>query len=359
MAVKATCLVGLGVRARQSHAAVFDMRSGEIGVSGLLGIAERAVLPFLECLEAELLVVYEVGLTGFGLARAGRERGIDVRVVAPGSIPKGSGERVKTDRRDAIRLVRLLSAGELSFAFVATVEDEQFRDVVRCIDDIRGDLMRARHRLGKFLLRRGERFAGSAGAWTTTHIAWLRALRFADACSQATFVDYLAAVEFLLGRRQTLLATLGEQVPGERARPGNRPAAVLLWDRHAIRRRDRLLRAVPQAKPAIRISRDRALRAHLRHPPAAGIDHQSQTTPRAPAAGQGRAPLPLPTPHRAGARPPPERTGPTHHRDRVARPTPPASALPAPPKPATQAHQRRHDRSRARTRRVAVRGRHA
>ena len=109
------------------------------------------MLPFLERLEAEVLVVYEAGPTGFGLVRAGRELGIDVRVVAPGSIPKGSGDRVKTDRRDAIRLVRLLSAGELSFAFVATVEDEQFRDMVRCIDDIRGDLMRARHRLGKFL----------------------------------------------------------------------------------------------------------------------------------------------------------------------------------------------------------------
>jgi transposase len=213
MAVKATCLVGLDVHARQSHAAVLGMRTGEIGVSRLLGTPEQAVLPFLERLEAEVLAVYEAGPTGFGLARAGRERGIDVRVVAPGSIPKGSGDRVKTDRRDAIRLVRLLAAGELSFAFVSTVEDEQFRDMVRCIDDIRGDLMRARHRLGKFLLRRGERFAGSAGAWTTTHMAWLRALRFADACSHATFVDYLAAVEFLLGRRQTLLATLEEQVP--------------------------------------------------------------------------------------------------------------------------------------------------
>ena len=68
--------------------------------------------------------VYEAGPTGFGLARAARERGIDVRVAAPGSIPKGPGDRVKTDRRDAIRLARLLAAGELSFAFVPSVADE-------------------------------------------------------------------------------------------------------------------------------------------------------------------------------------------------------------------------------------------
>jgi transposase len=95
------------------------------------------------------------------LARTARERGVEVRVVAPGSIPKGSGDRVKTDRRDAIRLARLLAAGELSFAFVPSVEDEHFRDLVRAIEDVRGDLMRARHRLGKFLLRRGGTLPGA------------------------------------------------------------------------------------------------------------------------------------------------------------------------------------------------------
>jgi transposase len=212
MTAKATRLVGLDVHARQTHAAILHLESGELAVSKLQG-PPLEVVGVLERLGAGVVAVYEAGPTGFGLARAGRERGIDVRVVAPGSIPKGSGDRVKTDRRDAIRLVRLLAAGELSFAFVPTVEDEQFRDMVRCIDDIRADLMRARHRLGKFLLRRGERYPGPAGAWTTTHMAWLRAVRFPDACSQAAFADYLAAVEFLLGRRRTLLETLEQQVP--------------------------------------------------------------------------------------------------------------------------------------------------
>src|SRR5205809_520090 len=159
MAMKATVLVGLDVHARQTHAAIVDPVTGEVRVSRLR-MAPIEVVAFLEGLGPAVRAVYEAGPTGFGLARAARERGVDVRVVAPGSIPKGPGERVKTDRRDAIRLVRLLAAGELAFAFVPSVADEAFRDLVRAIEDVRGDLMRARHRLGKFLLRRGERYPG-------------------------------------------------------------------------------------------------------------------------------------------------------------------------------------------------------
>src|SRR5215218_8028561 len=177
MAVKAMTVVGLDVHARQTHAAIVDPVTGEVRVSKLR-VAPVEVVSFLEGLGPAVVAVYEAGPTGFGLARAARARGIDVRVAAPGSIPKGSGDRVKTDRRDAIRLVRLLAAGELSFAFVPSVADEQFRDLVRAIEDVRGDLMRARHRLGKFLLRRDQRYPGPGAAWTARHLAWLRALRF-------------------------------------------------------------------------------------------------------------------------------------------------------------------------------------
>jgi transposase len=212
MAVKARTLVGLDVHAAQTHAAIVDPTTGEVRVSRLR-MPPAEVVGFLDGLGPRVLAVYEAGPTGFGLARAARERGVEVHVVAPGSIPKGSGDRVKTDRRDAIRLVRLLAAGELSFAFVPTVEDEHFRDLVRTIEDVRGDLMRARHRLGKFLLRRDERYPGPGRAWTAKHMGWLRALRFEDACSQATFVDYLAGVELLTGRRGTLVTTLEKAVP--------------------------------------------------------------------------------------------------------------------------------------------------
>ena len=212
MAMKAKTLVGLDVHARQTHAAIVDPGSGEVRVSRLR-MAPEEVVRFLEGLGGDVAAVYEAGPTGFGLARAGRERGVDVRVAAPGSIPKRVGDRVKTDRRDAIRLVRLLAAGELRFAFVPTVQDEHFRDLVRCIEDSRGDLMRARHRLGKFLLRHGERYPGPGSTWTLKHMQWLRGLSLPDQCAQATVGDYLAAVELLGTRRLTLLGTLEEQIP--------------------------------------------------------------------------------------------------------------------------------------------------
>ena len=212
MAVKAMTLVGLDVHARQTHAAIVDPVSGELRVCKLR-MAPIEVASFVEGLGPGVVAVYEAGPTGFGLARAARERGIDMRVAAPGSIPKGPGDRVKTDRRDAIRLARLLAAGELGFAFVPSVADEHFRDLVRAIEDVRGDLMRARHRLGKFLLRRGERYPGPGGTWTLKYLQWLRALQFPDACSHATYCDYLASVELLIGRRASLLAALEAQIP--------------------------------------------------------------------------------------------------------------------------------------------------
>lgn len=118
---------------------------------------------------------------------------------------------MKTDRRDAKRLVRLFAAGELSYAFVPSEADERFRDLVRCIEDARKDLMRSRHRLSKFLLRRGHRFP--CKAWTQPHERWLGKLRFEDAPSQATFVDYLCAVQTLVGRRRTLIEVLEQTVP--------------------------------------------------------------------------------------------------------------------------------------------------
>ena len=117
---KAMTLVGLDVHARQTHAAVLGLETGELRACRLR-MAPEEVGRFLAGCRGRCLAVYEAGPTGFGLARAAAERGIDVRVVAPGSIPKGPGDRVKTDRRDAIRLVRLLAAGELRFAFVPSV----------------------------------------------------------------------------------------------------------------------------------------------------------------------------------------------------------------------------------------------
>src|SRR3954447_1668166 len=170
-------LVGLDVHASQTHAAILDIATGELrGVR--LRMAPIQVVEFLATLPGPVRAVYEAGPTGVGLARVAVDRGIDVRVGAAGKVPRASGDRIKTDKRDAERLARLLAAGELRFAFVPSVADEQFRDVIRAIEDCRGDLMRARHRLGKMLLRRDLRWTGPGSTWTQTHMRWLRSLHF-------------------------------------------------------------------------------------------------------------------------------------------------------------------------------------
>ena len=132
-------------------------------------------------------VAYEAGPTGFGLARALAAMGVECVVAAPGKIARAPQDRVKTDRRDAERLVRLLMAGELHPVRVPTTDEEALRDLVRAREDVRGDLMRARHRVGKLLLRHDLRFAGNN--WTQAHRDWLarrRARRAGRAGGAAT-----------------------------------------------------------------------------------------------------------------------------------------------------------------------------
>ena len=130
-------------------------------------------------------MVYEAGPTGYGLARRARAEGIELSVCAPGRTEPRPGDRVKTDKRDAVRLARLLAAGELAIVTIPSVEREQLRDLVRCREDIRADLMRARHRLGKFLLRREIYWEGPGRAWSRGHRAWLAASSVRRPCLAA------------------------------------------------------------------------------------------------------------------------------------------------------------------------------
>ena len=132
---------------------VLDAVSGEIAVQRIVGRPDR-VVEWLATVEQPFQAVYEAGPTGYGLARRAAERGLDVVVCSPGHIRKHPGDRVKTDRRDAEYLARLLVAGALHTVRVPRLADEQLRDLVRSREDVRVDLMRCRHRICKFLLRR-------------------------------------------------------------------------------------------------------------------------------------------------------------------------------------------------------------
>ena len=205
-------LVGLDVHAKATVAASLELDSGELRFRRVNG-PPRSVVNYLEELPGPVLGVYEAGPVGYGLAREAAGQGIEVRVCAPGSIPRKAGERVKTDRRDAERLVRCLLAGELSFVRVPTVAEEQFRDLARCREAARADLMRARHRLSKFLLRREIEYPGAGGSWGVLHHRWLRSLEFDDHPSRSVFCDYLAGVLALEQRRDGLDAQIEIAAP--------------------------------------------------------------------------------------------------------------------------------------------------
>lgn len=170
--------VGLDVHARSVVAAAIDGVTGQVWQETLRP-DNRAIVGWVADLPGPVAVAYEAGPTGFGLARVLTTAGIRCVVAAPSKLQRASGDRVKTDARDAQHLCRLLRLDEITAVTVPTVEQEAARDLVRAREDCRGDLMRARHRLSKLLLRHGHVYAlGDRGqAWSLAHDRWLRQLR--------------------------------------------------------------------------------------------------------------------------------------------------------------------------------------
>lgn len=151
----------------------------------------------------ELRCCYEAGPCGFELHRLLTSMGIACEVVAPSLIPVRAGDRVKTDRRDAVKLARLYRASELTTITVPTAEQEAVRDLVRARDDVRKDLIAARNRLTHFLLRHGRIFRGGT-KWTQRFWSWAGVQRFEHECERLTFEHYVHQVEHLLARRADL-----------------------------------------------------------------------------------------------------------------------------------------------------------
>jgi transposase len=209
---QAKTFVALDVHVASTVAAVIDRDSGELRRQRLSGRSGE-ICAFVAGLAGPVRATYEAGPTGFALARRLRAAGVDCLVCAPGLIPRGPSDRVKTDQRDAERLVRLLVAGELHAVAVPSVEEEGVRDLVRAREDVRGDLMSARHRVAKLLLRHDVRFDGPERNWTQPHLRWLNTVRFDQPGSQAAFDDYRGAVAALLVRRDLLERQIAELLP--------------------------------------------------------------------------------------------------------------------------------------------------
>jgi transposase len=206
--------VGLDVHARSTHAAAIDTLTGELsrvrfgpGIDG--PVAWLAELP------GPVRACYEAGPTGFGLYRAAVAAGIGMQVIAPGKTPRGPSDRVKTDRKDAELLARLLLAGSLTRVVVPPPEVEAAREMTRAHDACRRDLMNARHRVSKMLLRHGRVYPKST-TWTAEHRRWLSKQQFDEPASSLVFADLVAAVDGLTSRKTAIALRLSELATDER-----------------------------------------------------------------------------------------------------------------------------------------------
>ena len=203
--------VGLDVHARSVRAAVIDTVTGEV-IERTISPRTEHVVAFLEDVAAvhgPVLVTYEAGPTGYGLARAVLAAGHGCQVAAPSKLLRPVGDRVKTDARDAMLLARLARNDDIVAVTIPSVFAESARDMVRAREDAREALMSARHRLSKLLLRHGFVYDEGGDAWTGKRDLWLRRIRKEHLLggpvgTLAAFDDSYDAVVHTLARRDRL-----------------------------------------------------------------------------------------------------------------------------------------------------------
>jgi len=188
--------LGLDVDTEKIAVAVAEP-GGEVRSLGSIPNREESVRQLVKKLgpAKQLRACYEAGPHGYGLYWQLSGLGVHCDVVAPTLVPVKSGDRVKTNRRDAEKLARCYRSGDLTAVWVPDAAHEALRDLVRAREVAKKDQLRARHRLGKFLLRRGLRAAAGVKSWTVKHLMWVKTLRFEHAAQEATFLDYLHEVE--------------------------------------------------------------------------------------------------------------------------------------------------------------------
>lgn len=192
-----TMYIGLDVHKESIDVALAPYGQGEVRSYGRIAGDLEAVDTIVHRLRkqhSKLSFVYEAGPCGYALQRHLTRKGMACAVVAPSMIPKCSGDRIKTDRRDAIMLARLHRAGELTAVYIPSEEDEAIRDLTRSREDAVSHHKRTRLQMGAMLLRQNIRYTGKA-TWTPAHKRWLSEVVMPQPAQRIVFQEYLNAAE--------------------------------------------------------------------------------------------------------------------------------------------------------------------
>src|SRR4051812_19403186 len=212
---KITRFVGMDVHAETIAVAVAEGRDGQARSLGTIANRPEAVRRLLGKLgdPAKLKVCYEAGPTGYALYWQLTRLGVHCDVIAPSLVPTKAGDRIKTDRRDAEKLARSYRAGDLTPVWVPDARHEALRDLVRAREAAKEDQLRAKHRLGKYLLRNGQRRPPRLKTnWTAWHLDWIRTIRFDSPALRVVLADYLHEVERVADRIADLNKAIGEAI---------------------------------------------------------------------------------------------------------------------------------------------------
>lgn len=211
--------IGLDVHARSISACALDHITGEITQRSFDEPSPCEISEWAKGFPGPMRAVYESGPTGFTLARALNEAGLECLVGATSKMLRPAGDRVKNDRRDAILLARMLSTGNIPEVRIPDVEQEAAKDLVRMREEARAALTAAKLRFSHFLLRKGHSYEKGKKTWTRTYMDWIRALKFETPLDKEVFDELLAEVLAAADRRDRIQKLVEREAKSDRWAP--------------------------------------------------------------------------------------------------------------------------------------------